>query len=90
MVYSGFTQGDANVTTKSALGTKTVNTNYNNTNIPRLISEGKLNGARSDWFNKGNYNNSLFPNAIDPTIFYDANGKLWMVYGSWSGGIYIL
>lgn len=90
VVYSGFTQGDANVTTTSALGTKTVNTCYTNTNIPRLISEGKLNGVRNAWFNKGAFNNALFPNAIDPTVFYDANGKMWMVYGSWSGGIFIL
>ena len=31
-----------------------------------------------------------FPNCIDPTVFYDDNGKLWMAYGSWSGGIFIL
>ena len=29
------------------------------------------------------------PNAIDPAIFYDKEGKLWMVYGSFFGGIYI-
>lgn len=90
VIYSGFTQGDVNVTTNSFLGTKTVNTNYQNTNIPKLISEGRLNGVRNGWFSNGSFNNALFPNAIDPTVFYDANGKLWMVYGSWSGGIYIL
>ena len=30
------------------------------------------------------------PNAIDPHVFYDDKGKLWMSYGSYSGGIYIL
>lgn len=91
IVYSGFTKGDNNVTTTSSLGTKTVNTNYANTNIPKLIQNGKVSSVRSGWFNsKGNYNNSLFPNAIDPTILFDANGKMWMTYGSWSGGIYIL
>jgi arabinan endo-1,5-alpha-L-arabinosidase len=30
------------------------------------------------------------PNAIDPCLFYDADSKLWMVYGSFFGGIYIL
>jgi arabinan endo-1,5-alpha-L-arabinosidase len=30
------------------------------------------------------------PNAIDPHVFYDQQGKLWMSYGSYSGGIYIL
>ena len=90
IVYSGFTNYDNNVTTTSSLGTKTVNTNYTNTNIPKLINEGKLSSARSGWFNSGNYNNTLFPNAIDPTLVYDASGNLWMTYGSWSGGIYIL
>ena len=36
------------------------------------------------------YNNMKWPNAIDPTVFYDADGRLWMVYGSWSGGIFLL
>ncbi len=36
------------------------------------------------------YNFQNYPNAIDPTIFYDADGKMWMVYGSWSGGIFLL
>ena len=30
------------------------------------------------------------PNAIDPELFFDKNGKLWMVYGSYFAGIYIL
>lgn len=29
------------------------------------------------------------PNAIDPELFYDKNGGLWMVYGSFYGGIFI-
>ena len=33
---------------------------------------------------------SHWPNAIDPCVFYDENGKLWMTYGSWSGGIFML
>ncbi len=31
-----------------------------------------------------------YPNNIDPCVFYDENGKLWMSYGSWSGGIWML
>ena len=38
----------------------------------------------------GNYNNLSWPNCIDPNLFHDADGKLWMVYGSWSGGIFLL
>lgn len=36
------------------------------------------------------YNYEKYPNAIDPTVFYDADGRMWMVYGSWSGGIFLL
>lgn len=30
------------------------------------------------------------PNAIDPHVFYDKEGELWMSYGSYAGGIYML
>lgn len=36
-----------------------------------------------------NYGNH-WPNAIDPCVFYDEEGKLKMSYGSWSGGIFML
>jgi len=36
------------------------------------------------------FNPSIHPNTIDPNVFYDADGQLWMVYGSYSGGIFIL
>lgn len=36
------------------------------------------------------YDAAIHPNVIDPNVFYDKDGKLWMVYGSYSGGIYIL
>lgn len=29
------------------------------------------------------------PNCIDPELFYDKDGNLWMVYGSFFGGIYV-
>ena len=29
------------------------------------------------------------PNAVDPVVFYDAEGKLWLIYGSYSGGIFV-
>lgn len=34
-------------------------------------------------------NRSTDPNCIDPELFYDKDGKLWMVYGSDMGGIFI-
>jgi arabinan endo-1,5-alpha-L-arabinosidase len=31
-----------------------------------------------------------WPNNIDPCAFYDEEGQLWLSYGSWSGGIWML
>nr|WP_324258361.1 family 43 glycosylhydrolase [Cellvibrio fontiphilus] len=36
------------------------------------------------------YDARKHPNAVDPDTFYDAQGNLWMIYGSYSGGIFIL
>lgn len=45
----------------------------------------------SVYFKKnGKYNNLQWPNCIDPNLFHDKEGRLWMVYGSWSGGIFLL
>lgn len=35
------------------------------------------------------YQATTDPNVVDPCTFYDAEGRLWMVYGSYSGGIFI-
>jgi arabinan endo-1,5-alpha-L-arabinosidase len=36
------------------------------------------------------YDATVLPNVIDPNVFFDNDGRLWMLYGSYSGGIYIL
>ncbi len=36
------------------------------------------------------YNATYYPNVVDPCAFLDKEGQLWMVYGSYSGGIFIL
>jgi arabinan endo-1,5-alpha-L-arabinosidase len=36
------------------------------------------------------YDARKHPNAVDPNVFFDASGKLWMIYGSYSGGIFVL
>ncbi|MBM0105487.1 family 43 glycosylhydrolase [Steroidobacter sp. S1-65] len=36
------------------------------------------------------YDATIHPNTIDPDVFYDRQGRLWMTYGSYSGGIFIL
>ncbi len=47
--------------------------------LPSRYAVGSLSGWRQRW-----------PNAIDPCVFYDETGKLWMSYGSWHGGIWML
>lgn len=46
--------------------------------------------AYKNYIKGAQYNYEDYPNAIDPTVFYDADGRMWMVYGSWSGGIFLL
>ena len=36
------------------------------------------------------YDPQVHPNVVDPDVFHDAEGNLWMVYGSYSGGIFLL
>lgn len=90
VVYSGFTAQED------------VPTSYKNTDIKYVLGEnaalpdrykkitdvvkdenGKITDAKVSW---GDY----WPHAIDPAVFYDDAGNLWMIYGSWSGGIYSL
>ena len=66
---------------------------YNSTTIKEtdvydVVSEAY---AREHYFGGGySYNYKEYPNAIDPSIFFDEDGRWWMVYGSWSGGIFLL
>lgn len=36
------------------------------------------------------YNGQTHPNVVDPTVFFDNSNRLWMIYGSYSGGIFIM
>ncbi|MBO4877899.1 MAG: RICIN domain-containing protein [Ruminococcus sp.] len=85
LIYSGFTNNDSYATSD----TRRVNRKYTSTNVDELIAAGEV-SFNSSWFNKDNFNNQLFPNAIDPTIYFDTDGKMYMCYGSWSGGIFSL
>ncbi|WP_339316607.1 LamG-like jellyroll fold domain-containing protein [Paenibacillus sp. FSL R10-2734] len=85
VIYSGFTKEEDYDTNSK------VNKKWTNTNIQKLIDNGTLDDVNPDWFDAGgSYKNKTYTNAIDPTLFYDKDGKLWMTYGSWSGGIFIL
>lgn len=46
---------------------------------------------RSEYFRSdGRFNFDHFPNAIDPTIVDTHDGKTYMTYGSWNGGVWVL
>lgn len=85
LIYSGFTKNDSYATSS----TKNVNRKYTSTNVDELIASGEVT-FNEQWFSGNDFNNNLFPNAIDPTIYYDTNGRMYMTYGSWSGGIFTL
>lgn len=57
------------------------------TNIYEVLGE---NADISKYLEYGGYNNKEWPNCIDPAVFTDEDEKMWMVYGSWSGGIFLL
>ena len=62
-------------------------TSYKDTDLELVIGAQNSLPARynvdTNWGNR-------YPNCIDPCVFYDESGKLWMSYGSWSGGIWML
>src|SRR5699024_1926982 len=85
IIYSDFSEDEAYDENSD------INKQWENTNIPNLIDEGVFDEPNNDWFTEdGEYKSSQYTNAIDPNLFYDEEGKLWMTYGSWAGGIYIL
>lgn len=38
----------------------------------------------------GNWTGTYGTSTIDPAVSYDEAGRLWMAYGSWSGGIFLI
>lgn len=62
-------------------------TSYKDTDLELVL--GSL-SALPDRYATGNKWGDRYPNNIDPCVFYDEEGRLWMSYGSWSGGIWML
>ena len=91
LTYSGF-----NKKTKPLTDNAKDACHYSYTNLGALIENGTFTKEEVEaqpWFDdNGSYDCTygMYPNCIDPTVFYDAEGNLWMTYGSFSGGIYIL
>lgn len=85
VVYSGFTSD-----TESPYSyTKTdVSLVYGRSLDDKLIEDryGAYNADEIPGSNWGTY----YPNAVDPDVVFDENGDLYMTYGSWNGGIYML
>jgi arabinan endo-1,5-alpha-L-arabinosidase len=60
---------------------------YKATDLEVVIGEQE---ALPERYAVGNAWGTRYPNCIDPCVFYDEQGSLWMTYGSWSGGIWML
>ena len=75
VVFSGF-----NVEAKDGVS-------YKKTDLEKVIGEQATLPGR---YNVGGKWGDRWPHCIDPCVFYDEEGQLWMSYGSWSGGIWML
>ena len=64
--------------------------NYSSIDATDVLKYVDKNYAVKHYIKNGAYNFEDYPNAIDPALFYDEDDRLWMVYGSWSGGIFLL
>lgn len=53
---------------------------------------GDTDGSELDRYvnSENKWNNNYGVSCIDPAVLYDEAGDLWMFYGSWSGGIFLL
>lgn len=90
IVYSGFN----NKVNDGKFYSRVNSLHYSFTNISELFENGSLTAddiKNAPWFNSdGDYDHAVYPNCIDPALFYDADGRLWMAYGSYFGGTYIM
>lgn len=61
---------------------------FKDTDVPLVL--GNISTLPSRYNTWATIHSPSWPNNIDPCVFYDEEGKLWMAYGSWSGGIFML
>src|SRR5262245_44324186 len=83
--YYDSCKGDAPL---SALGVAVADTVTGPYVDKQIILKSGMAGLSEDGVT--NYDARVHPNVIDPQTFFDHDGKLWMIYGSYSGGIFIL
>ncbi len=74
IIYSGFKEAAAD----GVVNVKKYNSNYKNS----YLKGSQIGGYK--------YDSDKWPNCIDAAPFYDADGNLYMAYGSWSGGIWMV
>jgi arabinan endo-1,5-alpha-L-arabinosidase len=84
-MYYNACKGDSPV---SALGIAVAN----NVEGP-YVNKGII--LKSGMWGQQSYDGTVYdalkhPNTVDPNVFFDNGGKLWMIYGSYSGGIFIM
>ena len=60
--------------------------NYKDTDLELVLGTQSSLPGRYKTNKWGNF----WPNCIDPCVFFDEEGEMWMSYGSWSGGIWML
>lgn len=84
VVYSGFN----NLTEETEL-IRANSMHYSFSNLSEILLDKEI--ERSSYFQEnGEYDGGQYPNAIDPAVFYDNDGNMWMTYGSYFGGIYLM
>lgn len=84
-MYYNACKGDS---PRSALGVAVANTIEG-----PYVNKGII--LKSGMWGQASYDGTIYdaqkhPNTVDPNVFFDNGGKLWMVYGSYSGGIFIM
>lgn len=92
--YSSIAMATAdNITGPYTYAGTIVYSGFKNESEAKATDYGKVTGSNSvasRYLANGSWNSKYGTNAIDPCVIYDANGELWMAYGSWFGGIYML
>jgi len=68
------------------VGTSKKSVDYKDTDLELVLGTQSSLPARYKTSKWGSY----YPNCIDPCAFFDEEGEMWLAYGSWSGGIFML